>query len=331
MCDGFVDLQVNGFQGTNFSAPDLKPAAASEACIGILASGTAAFLPTVITSPNDVLERNLSLLADLIEDPTWQGRLLGIHLEGPFLCPKPGAIGAHNPNYCQPADPDLLRQYQEWARGHIRLLTVAADLPGADALCRAAIDMNMTVSSGHSLADEQQLAALADAGATALTHLGNGLPNQIDRHHNPIWAGLANDDYTAMIITDGHHLPPDLQRVMIRAKGVERTVVVSDASSLSGMPPGTYQGMGNDVVIEANGKLHNPKKGCLVGSSAMMLQCMNQLAGLKMLSCQELLQVGISNPLQLIGARPDDYTSPLRIQFDALQHHFSIQTSVSSV
>ncbi len=326
-CDGFVDLQVNGYLGISFGSADLTEEDARKACDGILASGTAAFLITVTTNPIDRFERNLPLLCKLINDPAYKGRLLGFHLEGPFLNPKPGAIGAHNPDWCQPPKIEILEKFQEWAQGHVRLITVAADLPGVEDLCKHAVSMGICVSSGHTLAETDDLNRLAEAGGNALTHLGNGLPNEIHRHHNPIWSGLAHDDYTAMIITDGHHLPAELQKVMIEAKGVDKTVVVSDASSMAGMPPGRYQGMGNLIVLEENGLLHNPEKQCMVGSSAMMFQCMNQLAGLDLLSYEEMIQVSITNPLKLINASSDDYQSDLSISYDPQSKRFSLANS----
>ncbi len=323
-CDGFVDLQVNGCLGIRFTDPALIEAAARKACDHVLASGTAAFLPTVTTHPQATYQHCLPILAKLIDDPVYQGRILGLHLEGPFLSPKPGAVGAHNPDYCQAADVASLQNMQEWANGHIRLLTVAADLEHVDALCRAAVDMGICVSSGHSLAECDDLNHLAKAGATALTHLGNGLPNAINRHFNPIWSGLAHDDYTAMIITDGHHLPPALQKVMIRSKGVDKIVVVSDASSLAGMPAGTYQRGDRTIVMEENGKLHIPERGCLAGSSALMLQCMNQLASLDILDYDDLLRVSIDNPLALIHAKRDDYHSDLCVNYDEAARQFAL-------
>ena len=162
------------------------------------------------------------------------------------------------------------------------------------------------------------------AGDTALTHLGNGMPNQVHRHHNPLWAGLGADELTAMIIADGHHLPPSVLKAIIRTKGADRVVVVSDAAPLAGMPPGRYTTLGNDVVLEESGLLHNPEKGCLVGSSATMLNCMNHLASLDLLAENDLIRAGFSNPLRLIGAGPADIRSDSTVVLDADQHVFRI-------
>jgi len=308
---GFVDLQVNGFLGVDFSSPELTEADFVLACRALLAQGpavsaaesTAAFLPTVITSSFNTYARNLPLMADVMAREEFQERLLGFHLEGPFISRVPGAVGAHNPAYVCDPDVALLEQLLDWAGGRVRLLTLAAELPGADDLARCAVERGIAVSIGHSLFTTADLDRMADAGATALTHLGNGLPNVLPRHDNPLWAGLAHDAYTAMLITDGHHLPASVLKTAIRAKGVDKFIVVSDASPVAGLPPGRYRFLDNDAILEPSGRFHNPEKQCLVGSSATMAQCMAYLALLGELTEEELVRVGRGNPLGLIKTR----------------------------
>ena len=302
---GFVDLQVNGYLGVDFSSPDLTEESFAWACRMLLQKGTAAFAPTIITSPLDVYERNLPLMAKVLALPEFQGRLLGLHLEGPFISSQPGAVGAHTPAWVCPPDLDLLKQLFGWAGGSVRLLTLAAELEGSKLLARWASDQGALVSVGHTLAAPEDLARLSQAGAKALTHLGNGLPPLLPKLANPIWAGLADDHYTAMFIGDGHHLSAGVLRSLIRAKGVERTVIVSDAAPISGLPPGRYTTLGNEVILEPSGRLYNPVKGHLVGSSATLLQCMNYLASLGFLFLEELLAVGFYNPLRLLDLEPE--------------------------
>ncbi|MFH1730457.1 MAG: N-acetylglucosamine-6-phosphate deacetylase [Planctomycetota bacterium] len=321
---GFVDLQVNGFIGVDFSDPGLHEKDFCKTCREVLRRGTSAFLPTMITSPVDVYERNLPLLAQTVTEPEFAARLLGIHLEGPFISRQPGAVGSHNPKLVRDPDPALLDRLQELAGGHIKLLSISADVDGADALARHAVEQGITVSLGHHMADENHLERLAAAGATALTHLGNGIPNTLDRHRNPLWAGLAADDLTALIITDGHHLTPSVIKAIIRTKGVERIAVVSDAAPLAGLPPGRYRTLGNDVVLEESGRLYNPEKKCLVGSSATMLDCINHLASLGLLGEHDLIRVGFTNPLALIGVDPADVHSDSALEFDPAQRAFHI-------
>ena len=321
---GFVDLQVNGYKGVDFMAADLSEEGVIFACRELIKAGTAAFLPTMTTSPVAIYRRNLALLAKVMQRAEFRGRLPGIHLEGPFISRIPGAVGAHNPDEVKEPDVHLLREMLGWAQGQVKLLTLAAELPGADELARCATQQGITVSIGHSLADEAQLDALVRSGARAITHLGNGLPNLIHRHHNFIWAGLANDDLIAMLIADGHHLPAAVLKTFFRAKGIARIIVVSDAVSVAGLKPGRYTTLNNDAILEENGLFHNPVKQCLVGSSATLVQCINHLAGLGFVSEEDLIKVGFINPLKLIGLEPDAIPGTPGIYFDPAVRKFEI-------
>jgi len=305
MNSGFIDLQVNGYKGINFSTEEHSEQDFAEAFRGVLATGTAAFLPTLVTSPTSLYQRNLPILAHLMDQDEFKGRVLGLHIEGPFISPEPGAVGNHRAEAVKDPDPDLVDQMQEWAEGKIKLFTLAAERPRADEVCKHAVDCGITVSLGHQLALDPEIERLAEAGATVLTHLGNGIPGVLPRLSNPIWSGLAEDRLTAMIIADGHHLPASVLKVIIRAKGIDKIVITSDAAFLAGMPPGTYRDTGHDVVLEPSGRIWNPKADCLAGSSAMMIDCMNHLDGLGFLDLEEMLQISIENPLQLIGVAPD--------------------------
>ncbi len=303
---GLVDLQVNGYRGVDFSGSDLTAEDFARACRQLLAAGTAAFLPTLITSSTKIYEHNLPIIANVLDDEEFQGRVLGIHLEGPFISREDGARGAHPAEWVKAPDVSYLETLIRLANGRIRLLTIAADQKGAEELAHCAVTHGIAVSLGHHLATDQDLERLVKAGAKTLTHLGNGVPALLPRHSNPVWAGLANDDLSAMMIADGHHLPPALLKTILRVKGPERCIVVSDASPLAGMPPGRYRSMGANVVVEESGLLHNPATGYMAGSSATMVECVQYLRTLKLLDADELAQVCFVNPLHLIGYAPED-------------------------
>ncbi len=313
---GLVDLQVNGYRGINFSDINLTRDDFVHACRGVLEAGTSAFLPTMITSAADVYEHNLPIMAAVLESEEFRGRLLGIHIEGPFISSLEGARGAHHAEWTATPDVAYLDKLIAWAQGKVRLLTISAELDGAQTLAQHATSRGITVSLGHQMATGEDLRRLVQAGATSLTHLGNGVPAMLNRHENPIWAGLANDDLVAMIITDGHHLPAPVVKTIIRAKGVDRCVVVSDASSLAGLGPGTYEVLGDQVVLEEAGRLFDPDTGYLAGSSLTMLECMNYLASLNVVSAEELAVMGFVNPLKLIGLCSEDVAEARNIRFD---------------
>lgn len=299
--NGFVDLQVNGYLGVSFSDGGLTEADFLRVSEALLGQGVDLFLPTAITSSDETYRAILPRLGEWIRNPRLGGRLPGLHLEGPFLSPAPGAVGAHCPDWIQAPSPAALDRFQEWSGGTIRLLTVAADAPNVGELIRHAASLGIAVSVGHHLATERQLHDAAEAGAKALTHLGNGIPNLIHRHENPIWAGMACDALTAMVIPDGHHLPATLLNIILRVKGADRVIAVSDQSSVAGLPPGRYSALGNDAVLEPNGKLHNPEKQCLVGSAMTLPECARRLTEMCAPDAETLRKLTRDNALRLIG------------------------------
>jgi N-acetylglucosamine-6-phosphate deacetylase len=319
---GLVDLQVNGYKGVDFSSATLTEADFIRACRELLEAGTTAFLPTIITSTEDVYKRNLAIMSDAMEREEFRGRLPGIHLEGPFISAQEGACGAHNPRWVTKPDIGYLEQLIGWAGGKVKLLTIAAELEGAEELTRYAVKRGIAVSLGHQMATEKDLERLSRAGAVSLTHLGNGVPMVLNRHHNPIWAGLAADELTAMIISDGHHLPPAVIKTIIRTKGSQRCIVISDASSLAGLPAGRYETLGHKVILEDGGRLYDPQTGYLCGSSATMLQCMNYLSSLNLASMDELITMGFYNPLKLVGLKREDVVGEQDIYFDEKRQVF---------
>jgi N-acetylglucosamine-6-phosphate deacetylase len=313
---GFVDLQINGYKGVHFSDISLTRDDFIMACRGVFEAGTTAFLPTMITSPKEVYEHNLPIMAAVLREAKFRGRLLGFHIEGPFISAQEGARGAHDTQWISKPDVDYLKQLIEWADDQVKLLTIAADPDGSEQLACYAISQGIAVSLGHQMAGDTDLARLVQAGAVSLTHLGNGVPAILSRLENPIWAGLGNDDLIAMIIADGHHLPVSVLKTIIRTKGSERCVVVSDASSPAGLPPGNYEALDHQVVLEEDGLLRDLTTGYLGGSSATMLRCMNHLASLDLVGTDELLAMGFDNPLALIGLTPEDIARDQDIRFD---------------
>lgn len=297
---GFVDLQVNGYLGVDFSSPDLTEEAFVATCRALRKNGTAAFLPTIITAPARVYQRNFALMHRALRWPEVRAVVLGFHAEGPFISPEDGYRGAHDRDSVRAPDTAFLDEMQGWAGGEIRLLTVAAEVPGMAALIRHAVALGIRVSLGHQRANLEHLAQASAAGATGLTHLGNGLPRTLDRHPNPIWDGLASDGLTAMVITDGHHVPDSVLGSFFAIKG-PGIFPVSDASPVAGMPPGRFHALGNPIQLHPNGRLENPDTGLLVGSSFTMLECMNHLAAMDRFSTDVLEELGIARPLAFLG------------------------------
>jgi N-acetylglucosamine-6-phosphate deacetylase len=311
---GFIDLQVNGYAGVDFSKPGLRLDDVRKVAATLYERGTIAFLPTIITSPVDVYEQNLPVLVDALRDPRLGPHLMGIHLEGPFISPQDGARGAHPRAHVLPPSVSLYDRLRALAADKIALVTIAPEIPGAAQLARHIVSTGARLAIGHHQADRQTIAEACAWGACLSTHLGNGISNMLPRHPNPIWDQLDEERLWTSLITDGHHLPDSFVRVVLRVKSASRLLVVSDSAPIAGFPPGRYDTLGQEVVLEESGKLWNPVGNHLVGSSACMLDCMNHLAAITELSEQELWTIGYSNPLTFLGVseRPEWQT---RVRF----------------
>jgi len=158
---GFIDLQVNGFGGIDFSSINLNLDEILFVTRELIHQGTIKYLPTIISSPPEVYERNLPLLARAMELPEIKDHIPGVHLEGPFISKKPGIRGAHNPAWIISPDIRLFDRFMELADEKIKMLTLAADLPGAERLCQHATQSGVTVSLGHQDATTEDLQRLA--------------------------------------------------------------------------------------------------------------------------------------------------------------------------
>jgi N-acetylglucosamine-6-phosphate deacetylase len=329
---GFVDLQVNGYNGVDFSSPDLTLSEVAMTARALYRRGTLAFCPTVISSPMEVYRRGLPVLSEAIRNQplpgVGQGSLLaGIHLEGPFISTEEGALGAHPRQHVQAASVSLFDELYDLAGGQIALLTLAPELPGVLELIRHACGRGVTVSIGHTLAGAAAIRAAIEAGASLSTHLGNGCPNFIHRHHNPLWPQLAASGLSAMLITDGHHLPAELIAVALAAKGPGRVIITSDSSPAAGCPPGEYTFFGTHALLEPSGRLRNLESDSLAGSSATLLDCMNVLAGLGLLDETTLWRVGRDNPLKVLGKTASDLPPGL-VSF--INNHFEEEKNLST-
>ncbi len=191
----------------------------------------------------------------------------------------------------------------KWSGNRIRILTLASETKGAAELTRIAVSKGIHVSLGHTHATKNDMLPVIKNGATMVTHLGNGIARILHRQENPIIAALANDDLKVMMITDGFHVTADMIKVIYKIKGVSKTIIVSDQSPIAGFPPGKYFALGNNIVLEENGYLHNPQAGVMVGSSKTILQCVNHFLSLNLAGIEEVIQMAFHNPLSLVKSK----------------------------
>ena len=300
----WIDLQVNGYAGVNFNAEGLTVEAVRETTERLEADGTAGFMPTFVTLDPELLIRSArTIVAARKKYAICEKNIIGFFFEGPFISDKPGAVGAHAPEWVQKPSLELFNRFQDASEGLIRMVNVAAEVPGMPDFVRAVSEQGVTVSLGHQMAKSPaDIEPCIAAGARAFTHLGNGIPNEINRHENIINTALVEDRATVMFIPDGHHLPDTMLKLYTRAVPLDRLVAVSDAQYPAGMPPGVYPVGGLDAVLEPDGLLWYPPRKCLVGATTPMARMMKLLQDRIGLTEAECLKIGRDNPLRLIGA-----------------------------
>ena len=263
----FIDLQVNGYGGVDFSnAETLGEKGVLKVVKALQAQGVAYFFPTLVTGSFEATRRSLELIGACCS-PEVARSVVGVHLEGPYISPEDGPRGAHPVQHVRPPDLEEFDAWQQAAGGRVKLVTLAPEVPGALAFIEALRDRDILVALGHTGATPQQIRDAVTAGATLSTHLGNGAHLTLPRHPNYLWSQLAEDDLYACLIADGHHLPPEVLKVMVRAKGLDKTILVSDVTSLAGLEPGRYTFAGSPVELTTSGRINLSGTGYLAGST----------------------------------------------------------------
>ena len=301
--DGWIDLQINGYAGVDFNAFGLTVEAVKTVTERLAADGTAAFLPTLVTGDPEMLIGTIrTIMAARKRYAECERAIPGFFLEGPFISPEPGAVGTHPVEWVRLPDLALFGRFQDAAEGLVKIVNVAAEVRGAPDFVRAVSAQGVVVSLGHQMATSPaQLEPCLAAGARAFTHLGNGIPNEVNRHDNIVFTALVEDRASIMFIPDGHHLPDTMLKLYMRAVPLNRLVAVSDAQYPAGMPPGEYDVCGAHARLEPNGLLWNPARGCLVGATSPIAKMMRLLAERVGLAPEELRAIGRDNALDLIG------------------------------
>ena len=244
---GFIDIQVNGFAGVDYNRPETTHEEIARSIHVLCSCGVTRFYPTVITGGPEDMAGALKNLACAKETLAEGAAMDGFHVEGPYISPEDGPRGAHPRHWVRKPDVDEYRRWQEAAGGHIRLITLSPEWPEAPAFIEAIVADGVVASVGHTQASAEQIDAAVRAGATLSTHLGNGAHAVMRRHPNYLWDQLCDDRLMADFIVDGIHLGAHFLKVALRAKGVSRSVLVTDAAAPAGCTPGRYY-LGEQVV-----------------------------------------------------------------------------------
>ena len=300
---GFVDMHVHGGGGTSFtegSADDARNAAEFHR-----RHGSTTIVASLVTAPLAELEARAAMLAALARD----GVLAGIHLEGPFLAAA--RCGAQDPRHMIAPDPGAFSSLHAAAEGQLRVITLAPELPGATGLIEAAAGAGVIAAVGHTDATADVTAAAVDAGATHATHLFNGMRPLHHREPGPVGALLDRDEVTCEVIADGVHLHDTAVRLVARAAGPGRLVLITDAMAAAGMADGSYP-LGSLRVEVAGGVARlagDDEPGAIAGSTAAMAGVVRRAVA-SGLPVTEVAAAASTTPARILGL--GDRTGALR-------------------
>ena len=270
---GFIDLQVNGNNGINFTSPDhINKKNVISIVDYHLKNGVFYFLPTITTNSNKNIKSSFSKLNKLRNlSKKIKKHIPCYHLEGPYISNEDGPRGAHQKKYIRNPSWEEFLGFQETAEGLIKIVTLAPELKGSIKFISKLRDNLIIPAIGHTNANTKQISESIEAGALLSTHIGNGAHEYIKRHPNYIWDQLSEDGLWSSLIADGFHLSPNTLKVLIRAKGIKQCVLVSDASYLRGMNAGNYTDFGKNILIEKNGKIKINNTNYLAGSNLNLI------------------------------------------------------------
>ena len=302
---GLVDLQVNGCSGFDVNAPQLTPDTITDLVDAMLSRGVTCFAPTIITAPEDKICHALCVIADARRNhPRAAACIPFVHVEGPHISPLDGYRGAHPIDAVRPPSIAEFERWQQASDGLVGMVTLSPHFEESCGYIAALTKQGIHVAIGHTHASPQEIRSAIDAGARLATHLGNGIAPEIPRHRNAIWSLLADDRVSATFIADGHHLPPDVLKVMLRAKTLRNSLLVSDSVALAGMPPGIYATpIGGRVELRPDGRLCVFGSELLAGATASLVQGIGTLIQTSDLLLHEALAMATTNPGKLAGDR----------------------------
>lgn len=302
---GLIDIQVNGYAGLDLNAGAIDPDLVVELVRKLAQTGVTTFVPTLITAPEEKIIAALSAIGEA-RKASWAAvrAIPFVHVEGPHIAAEDGARGAHPREWVRPPSLAEFERWQAAADGLVGMVTLSPHWEGANEYIAALAARGIHVAIGHTHATAGQIHAAAAAGATLSTHLGNGIAGTLPRHPNPIWAQLADERLNATFIADGHHLPADTLKAMLRSKGVEHSILVSDTVALAGMPPGAYDSpVGGRVELTADGRASVAGTSILAGAVKPLKDGVAWASASGACSLSEAVRMATENPGRFVGNR----------------------------
>ncbi|MFL5339675.1 MAG: N-acetylglucosamine-6-phosphate deacetylase, partial [Gemmataceae bacterium] len=293
---GLIDLHVHGIAGADVM--DASRESLEVMARRFAAHGVTGFLATTVTQSLDLTRRVIAGIRDHMESPKDGGaRILGIHLEGPFV--NRAFKGMQNELYILPPDPDLARDLLIHGGGHVTRVSLAPELAGAEQLIRLLRAENVHVSIAHTGATYEQALEAVRLGATHVTHCFNAMTGLHHRRPGVAGAAMLHEDLYAELIADGIHVHPAVMRLLIRTKGREWVMLVTDSMSAADMPDGRYEFGGHDVTVRDG--VARLKDGTLASSTLTMEAAVRNLVRLCQIRLVDAVHMGSTTPAKAMG------------------------------
>ncbi len=289
---GLIDIHIHGANG--FDTMDASPQALQEIGRFVARHGVTSYLPTTVTASVEDVQASIENVRNT-PAPIDGAQHLGIHLEGP--CLNHDFRGAQPPQHLRPAHP---AEFQYWFDSQqVRLITVAPEVEGVPELIRAGNEQGIEFALGHTAATYEQAVGAIDLGARQATHVFNGMPALHHRDPGVIGAILSDDRISPQVIADGVHLHPAIVKMIVRAKGSEHSILITDATRATGMPDGEYA-LG-DQLIHVQGGVARTAAGGLAGSTLTMDAGLRNLMQFTSLPLKDVLPMATRVPARSIG------------------------------
>ncbi len=326
-----VDIQVNGFAGFDLNVTTVTPEDVCTMIRALWQVGTGFLCPTVVTGSFDGICNSLRAIVKACEmDSLIAHSVLGIHLEGPYISAEDGPRGAHPLEHVRGPDWDEFQRWQDIADGKISIVTLAPEKKGAIPFIKKLVTNGIVVALGHTNASANDIQGAIDAGAKLSTHLGNGAHALIRRHPNYIWEQLGADQLWASLIVDGHHLPPAVAKSMMRAKTLDRCLLVSDAIALAGMEPGIYQFAGKSVELTEERCVRLVGTEYLAGSAIELARGIENSVRFADISLEEAVSLATLQPMHLLDAkaRLETETNLILFEWDPSQFKINLIATI---
>lgn len=298
---GFIDLQVNGFAGVDYNDPSVSTEQVAASVRKMFTTGVTRFFATIITASEERIIGSLRNLTraknELAQNRMPEAEALeAFHVEGPHISPEDGPRGAHPREHVRPPNFEEFQRWQEAADGNIRLVTVSPEWDETPDYIGRLVRSGVVASIGHTKATGGQIADAVSAGATMSTHLGNAAHPTLPKVNNYIWQQLAEDKLAASFIADGIHIPEPFFKSSVRAKGVERSVLVTDAVMPAMCQPGPYRLGQVEVELRSNGSVVMPGTARLAGSALRMDYAIGNAVRMGHIGLRDALTMATTNP-----------------------------------